>query len=108
MSYAIIRTGGKQFRVSAGDRLRIEKIEAEVGQEVALGEILALGEGSGLNLDSSALAGQAVQARVLRHGRGPKIHIWKFKRRKGFDRHQGHRQDFTEVLITSLPGEPAQ
>src|SRR5690349_8476875 len=107
MPYAIIRTGGKQYRVSAGDRLKVEKIVAEVGQEVALGAVLALGEGADLNVDGAALAGQSVQAKVLRHGRGPKIKIFKFKRRKGFERRQGHRQDFTEVLITALPGAGA-
>ena len=103
MPYAIIRTGGKQYRVSAGDRLRVEKIEAEVGQEVALSDVLAVGEGSELTLDASALAGKAVQVKVLRHGRGRKIHIQKFKRRKGFERKMGHRQDFTEVQILSIP-----
>jgi large subunit ribosomal protein L21 len=103
MPYAIIRSGGKQYRVSAGDRVRLEKINAEVGQEVALADVLAVGEGADLTVGATALAGKAVQAKVVRHGRGPKIRIWKFKRRKGFDRHQGHRQDFTEVLITALP-----
>jgi len=107
MPYAIIRTGGKQYRVSVGDRLRIEKLDAEVGQEVALSEVLALGEGAELNLDASALAGQAVQAKVVRQGRGVKIRIQKYKRRKGFDRRQGHRQSYTEVLITALPGAAA-
>lgn len=103
MPYAIIRTGGKQYRVSEGDRLRVEVLSAEIGQEVTLGQILGVGEGSSLNLDAAALAGKTVQAKVLRHGRGPKIRIWKFKRRKGFDRHQGHRQDYTEVRILSIP-----
>jgi large subunit ribosomal protein L21 len=103
MPYAIIRTGGKQYRVSVGDRLKIEKLDAEVGQDVALSDVLAVGEGAELNLDSSALASQAVQAKVVRHGRGKKIHIQLYKRRKGFDKRQGHRQDFTEVLITALP-----
>jgi len=103
MSYAIIRTGGKQYRVSAGDLLKVEKLEAEVGQEVALGDVLAVGEGADLNLDGAALGGQSVQAKVIRHGRGRKILIWKYKRRKGFDRKQGHRQDFTEVRILSIP-----
>lgn len=104
MPYAIIRTGGKQYRVRVGDRLRIEKLNAEVGQEVALNQVLAVGgEGAELQLDAAALAGQAVSAKVVRHGRGTKIHIWKFKRRKGEDKRQGHRQDFTEVQITALP-----
>jgi large subunit ribosomal protein L21 len=108
MSYAIIRTGGKQYRVNAGDRLKIEKLNAEVGQEVALSEVLALGEGAELNVAAGALSGVSVSAKVLRHGRGPKIRIQKFKRRKGFDRRQGHRQDFTEVQILAIPGANAQ
>lgn len=108
MPYAIIRTGGKQYRVSAGDRLKVEKINAEVGQEVSLGEVLALGEGADLALGlGGALSGQIVQAKVLRHGRGKKILIWKFKRRKGYDRRQGHRQDFTEIQILSIPAAGA-
>jgi large subunit ribosomal protein L21 len=103
MPYAIIRTGGKQYRVSEGDRLRIEKISAQVGEEVALSDVLALGEGADLTLDAAQLTGQSVRAKVLRHGRGKKIHIWKFKRRKGIDRRMGHRQDFTEVQIVALP-----
>lgn len=102
MPYAIIRTGGKQYRVSAGDRLRVEKINAEVGQEVALGDVLALGEGADL-ATGQTLAGKAVQAKVVRHGRGRKIHILKFKRRNGEQKRQGHRQDFTEIEVLSLP-----
>jgi large subunit ribosomal protein L21 len=103
MPYAIIRTGGKQYRVSAGDHVKIEVIDAEVGQEVALSDILALGEGADLQIDAGALAGRSVQAKVVRHGRGHKIRIWKYTRRKGFDRHQGHRQNYTEVQILSIP-----
>ena len=103
MPYAIIRTGGKQYRVRVGDRLKIEKLEAEVGQEVSLGDVLAVGEGADLNVAAGLLEGQAVQAKVVRHGRGPKIRIQKFKRRKGEESRKGHRQDFTEVLITALP-----
>jgi large subunit ribosomal protein L21 len=103
MSYAIIRTGGKQYRVSAGDLVKVEKLEAEVGQEVALGDVLGVGEGAELNLDGAALGGQSVQAKVVRHGRGRKIMIWKFKRRKGFNKKQGHRQDYTEVRILTIP-----
>lgn len=103
MSYAIIRTGGKQYRVSQGDRLRVEKLAAEPGAEVSLEEVLALGEGSNLQCGTPTLDGKMVQARILRHGRGRKIKIWKFKRRKGYEKRQGHRQDFTELEITSVP-----
>ena len=103
MSYAIIRTGGKQYRVSAGDRLRIEKLEAEPGQEIQFDDVLAFGEGAELAVGAGRMEGCAVQAKVLRHGRGPKIRIWNFKRRKAYNRRMGHRQDFTEVMITTIP-----
>jgi large subunit ribosomal protein L21 len=103
MPYAIIETGGKQYRVSQGDRLRVELIEAEPGAEVELGPVKALGEGESLQLGTPLLEGKSVKARVVRHGRGTKIRIWKFKRRKGFSKKQGHRQDFTEVEILALP-----
>ena len=106
MPYAIIRTGGKQYRVNEGDLLQIEKIDAAVGADVDLDDVLAVGEGAEVKLDGPELAEAAVKARVIRHDRGRKIRIWKFKRRKGYECRQGHRQDFTEVRITSIPGGP--
>ena len=99
MPYAIIRTGGKQYRVSAGDRLKVEKIEAEIGQEVALSDVLALGEGASLALGAG---NSAVQAKVVRHGRGPKIRVFKKKRRKGFRKTRGHRSTYTVVRVTDI------
>lgn len=104
MAYAVIRTGGKQYRVSQGDRLRVEKIEAEVGSQLELGDVLAFGAGGDIKLEAGELAGQAVKATVVRHGRGRKIRLWKFKRRKAYNCRQGHRQGFTELLITAVPG----
>jgi large subunit ribosomal protein L21 len=103
MSFAVIRTGGKQYRVKEGDSLRVEKLEAEVGQEVELGDVLMVAREGAPILEAKQLAGKAVKATVVRHGRGPKIRIFKFKRRKGFEKRQGHRQDFTEIKISSLP-----
>jgi len=103
MSYAIVCTGGKQYRVQEGDRLKVERLDAEIGKQVELGQVLAIGEGAHLEVGSPMLTGKSVQARVVRHGRAPKIRIWKFTRRKGFDRRQGHRQDFTELQIVSVP-----
>lgn len=100
MSYAIIRTGGKQYRVKQGDRLRVEKLVAEVGQEVELGDVLARGEGSELKFGADAAG--PVKIKVVGHGRGPKIRIWKSKKRKGYEKRQGHRQDFTEILVVSI------
>jgi large subunit ribosomal protein L21 len=103
MPYAIIRSGGKQYRVSQGDLLRVEKLDVPVGGDVALNDVLAIGEGSGLNVEGDKLAGQAVQAKVVRHGRGRKVTIWTYKRRKGFARKKGHRQEFTELQVTAIP-----
>ena len=103
MPYAIIRSGGKQYRVREGDCLRVEKLSAEIGQEVDFTEVLAAGEGAELEIGAGALEGKAVKAEVVRHGRGPKIRIWNYKKRKGYNRRMGHRQDFTEVKIISLP-----
>lgn len=103
MAYAIIRNGGKQYRVTAGQTIRLEYIESEAGTEIQLGGLLALGEGESLNLDAGALAGKTIAAKVLRQGRGKKIHIWKSKRRQGYEKRQGHRQDYTEVRILALP-----
>jgi large subunit ribosomal protein L21 len=103
MPYAIIQTGGKQYRVSQGDRLRVEILPGDVGAQIELTDIRALGEGAGIEVSPASLQGKAVKATVLRHGRGRKIRIWKFKRRKGFSKKQGHRQDFTEIEITEIP-----
>lgn len=103
MPYAIIRNGGKQYRVTEGLTIRLESIKAEAGSEIQIGGLIALGEGESLQLDAKALEGKTIAAKVIRQGRGKKIHIWKSKRRQGYEKRQGHRQDFTEVRILSLP-----
>lgn len=100
--YAVIKTGGKQYRVSAGMTLRVETLAAEPGQEVVLSEVLALGEGDALQLGTPLLAGAAVKATVKSHGRGDKVRIFKHRRRKHYAKTQGHRQNYTEIEITSL------
>ena len=102
--YAVFRTGGKQYRASQGDRLRVERLEAEVGDEVEFDEILLVGEGSEVQLGAPLVAGGKIAARVTAQGRGKKIEIVKFKRRKNYKRQQGHRQHYTEVEITSISG----
>ncbi len=102
MAYAVIRTGGKQYRVREGDRLRVERLPGEPGQEVLLEDVLAVGAGADLAAGPEAVAGRQVRARILRHGRGPKIRVFKFKRRKGYHHHQGHRQGFTEIEIAGI------
>lgn len=102
MAYAIIRTGGKQYRVNEGDCLKVEKLDAEVGAEVSFDDVLALGEGASLATGADA-EGKAVKGEVVSQGRDKKIRIWNFKRRKGYNRRMGHRQSYTEVKITSIP-----
>ena len=100
--FAVIKTGGKQYRVSAGDRLKVESLPAQVGQQIVLAEVLALGEGSELRVGTPLVAEASVTATVLSHGRHPKLRIFKMRRRKHFQKHAGHRQDFTELQIDRI------
>jgi len=102
--YAVFRTGGKQYRASAGDKLRIEKLSAPVGSEVVLDQVLLLGEGEALKVGAPVVVGAAVKATVLAHGRGEKVKIFKLRRRKHSQKHQGHRQSYTEIQITGISG----
>lgn len=100
--YAVIRTGGKQYRVREGDRLRVERLEAGVGDPVEFDQVLLVGEGSDVKLGSPFVAGSKVQGKVTAQGRGRKIRVIKFKRRKDYKREHGHRQHYTEVEITGI------
>lgn len=100
--YAVVKTGGKQYRVSAGEKLRIEQIPAEVGQEIVLEEVLVVAEDGALKMGTPLVAGAKVRARVLKHGRGEKVRIFKLNRRKHYRRSQGHRQNYTEIEILGI------
>jgi large subunit ribosomal protein L21 len=102
--YAVIKTGGKQYRVSAGDKVRIERLAGEVGSEVVLGDVLAIGEGEELRLGAPVVDGAAVKATIVAHGLGDKVRIFKMRRRKHYRKSQGHRQPYTEVEITGISG----
>ena len=104
--YAVIETGGKQYKVAVGDRLAVEKLAADEGASVQLKQVLMVadGDGDGVVLPSSA-AEATVSATVLSHGRGKKIRVFKMKRRKHYRRTQGHRQPYTEIEITAIAGE---
>ncbi len=102
--YAVIKTGGKQYQVATGEKLRIEQLDAEVGSEVVLDEVLAVGEGEALTLGTPRVHGASVTARVLSHGLGEKVQIFKLRRRKHYRKHQGHRQRYTELEITAVNG----
>ena len=102
--YAVVKTGGKQHRVVAGDKLKVEQIPADVGAEVILDQVLMVGEGESVRLGQPTLAGATVKATVLAHGRGEKVKIFKMRRRKHYQKHQGHRQGFTELKIDAIVG----
>ena len=102
MSYAIIRTGGKQFRVSAGQTYRIPTLLGEAGAAVEFNEVLLGSDGTAVKTGVPTLSGAKVSGQIVKHGRGEKIIVFKFKRRKNYARKQGHRQGFTEVRITDI------
>jgi len=99
--YAVIKTGGKQYRVSEGDRLRVEKIEGEKGDTVELAEVLMLG-GERVAIGSPVVAGAKVNAQIIAQGLGKKVIVFKMRRRKRYRRKNGHRQPFTELRVTSI------
>ena len=100
--YAVIKTGGKQYKVAAGEKLKIEQIPADIGSEITLDQVLAVGEGASLKLGDPLVNGAAVMATVISQGRHDKVTIFKMRRRKHYQKHQGHRQNFTEILINSI------
>ena len=100
--YAVIKTGGKQYRVAAGEKLKIEQIPAEVGAEITLDQILMLGEGETVKIGAPLVSGATVKATVLSQGRHDKVKIFKMRRRKHYQKHQGHRQNFTEIRIDGI------
>ncbi|MGH8148381.1 MAG: 50S ribosomal protein L21 [Steroidobacteraceae bacterium] len=102
--YAVIATGGKQYRVTKDALLRVEKLDAEPGATVEFGEVLLVGEGADVKLGAPRVDGGKVLATVVRHGKGDKVSIVKFRRRKHYLRQKGHRQPFTEVKVTEISG----
>lgn len=100
--YAVIKTGGKQYKVALGEKLRIEQIAAEVGAVVRLDQVFAVGSGETIALGDPLLAGASVQATVLAHGRHDKVRIFKMRRRKHYQKRQGHRQNFTQIQISHI------
>jgi large subunit ribosomal protein L21 len=100
--YAVIATGGKQYRVTQNGVLRIEKLDAEPGATVEFAEVLLVGEGASVTLGKPLLKGGKVLATVVRHGKGPKVSVVKFRRRKHYLRQKTHRQAFTEVKVTDI------
>ena len=100
--YAVIKTGGKQYKVAPGEKLKVEQIPADVGAEVILDQVLLIGEGESVQLGQPIVAGATVKATVVAHGRHAKVKIFKMRRRKHYQKHQGHRQNYTELKIESI------
>ena len=106
--YAIIETGGKQYKVQNGDQLRIEKLNAEAGSTVVFDKVLAAGEGSDIKVGAPYLEGLTVEGTVVESGKGDKVIIFKYKAKKDYRKKQGHRQPYTLVEITSVAGVKAE
>lgn len=100
--YAVIETGGKQYKVAVGDSLRVEKLENDEGSEVTLERVLMVGDGDNIQVGRPLLDGARVTAVVAAQGRAKKVHIFKMRRRKHYRKSQGHRQYFTELKITGI------
>ena len=102
--YAVVKTGGKQYKVAPGEKLKVEQLPADVGAQVVLDQVLLVGEGDNVRLGQPMLAGASVQATVVSHGRHDKVKIFKMRRRKHYQKHQGHRQNYTELKIDTIVG----
>ena len=100
--YAVIKAGGKQYKVSAGEKLRIESVPADVGAEITLDQVLLVADGDNVTMGTPLVSGAAVKAKVLSHGRGEKIKIFKLRRRKHYRKTLGHRQNYTEIQISGI------
>ena len=100
--YAVIKTGGKQFKVTEGDTLKVEKLSTEVGKALNLNSVLTLVDGGKVTIGTPIVKGASVDATVISHGKGDKVKIFKMNRRKGYRKSQGHRQGFTEIKIDKI------
>jgi len=104
LKQAIVQTGGKQYRVAPGEVLRVEKLDGTVGGAIALDHVLLIGEGEKAKIGQPFISGAKVRATITAHGRGPKVVVYKFRRRKNYRVRRGHRQDFTEIRIDGIDG----
>ncbi len=102
--YAVIRSGGKQYRVSEGGSLRVEKLPGEVGSSITLDDVLMIGGGDDVKVGTPKVDGAQITGTIVAQGRGEKIRIFKMKRRKGYRRTHGHRQDYTEIRVDQIRG----
>ena len=102
--YAVIKTGGKQYKVATGEKIKVEQIAADVGQEIVIDQVLAVGEGSAITVGTPLVQGATVTVTVLSQGRHDKVRIFKMRRRKHYQKRQGHRQNYTELQIGVIAG----
>src|SRR5262249_16223875 len=102
--YAVIKTGGKQYKVAPGEKLKVEQLPADVGAQIVLDQVLMVGDGDAVRLGHPVLAGATAKETVVAHGRGEKLSIFKMGGRKNYRKHQGHRQGFTELKIDGIVG----
>lgn len=102
--YAVVKTGGKQYRVSSGEKLKVEQIVADVGAEIVLDQVLMVADGEAVTMGAPLIQGASVKAKVVAHGRGDKVLIYKMRRRKHYRKSQGHRQNYTEIEILGIAG----
>jgi large subunit ribosomal protein L21 len=100
--YAVIKTGGKQYRVIQGETLKIETVAGDVGGAIVLDQVLMVGNGDKLSVGKPLLSGASVKATIVAHGRHDKVSIFKMRRRKHYQKHQGHRQNYTEIRIDGI------
>jgi large subunit ribosomal protein L21 len=100
--YAVIKTGGKQYRVAQGETLKIESVAGDVGSAIVLDKVLAVGNGDSLKVGKPLLSGATVKATIVSNGRHDKVTIFKMRRRKHYQKHQGHRQNYTEIRIDGI------
>jgi large subunit ribosomal protein L21 len=102
--YAVIKTGGKQYRVSSGEKIKVEQIPADVGSQISLDQVLMVADGDKVSIGAPLVAGATVLATVVAHGRADKVHIFKMRRRKHYRKQGGHRQNYTEIQIDKISG----
>lgn len=100
--YAVIKTGGKQHKVVVGEKLKVEQIPAELDSQIELNEVLMIADGDNVKVGTPFIAGAKVVAKIIAHGRGEKVRIFKMRRRKHYQKRQGHRQNFTQIEIVSI------
>jgi len=100
--YAVIKAGGKQYRVTPGEKVRIEQVQADVGATIVLDQVLMVADGEAVQVGNPVVAGAKVSATVVAHGRSPKVRIFKMRRRKHYQKTQGHRQNYTEIRVDAI------